>query len=102
MNGIINAISAFAAWLLSLFGKVFAALWSFVLDVLIEGLDQFLTGFAYMISIIPAPDFLSQHSLQSAFSGLSGDVLFSSACSTSGRALQCLARRSPFAWRARL
>jgi hypothetical protein len=76
MNGIINAISAFAGWLLSLVVKIFAALFDLLSDVFVNVLDLLLTGFATVLNGIPAPSFLTGASLQTAFSGLSGDVLF--------------------------
>ncbi|WP_454763090.1 DUF2523 family protein [Cupriavidus campinensis] len=76
MNGIINAISAFGAWLLSLVVKAFTAIWDLCTDLVINVADLFLTALAALIGAIPAPDFLTQHSLQSAFSQMSGDVLF--------------------------
>ncbi|MDE4919809.1 Inoviridae minor coat protein B [Cupriavidus metallidurans] len=76
MNGIINAISAFASWLLSLIVKVFAALWDIVNDLMIAGADGLLTALAGLIGAIPAPSFLQNVSLQTLFGGLGSDVLF--------------------------
>lgn len=76
MSSIVNAISAFAAWLLGLFVKVFVAVWDLFTDLFIALADAFLQALAAVVSAIPAPDFLTQHGLQSAFSQLSGDVLF--------------------------
>lgn len=76
MNGIINAISAFAAWLLSLFVKVFAAVWDLFTDLLINALDLFLQALAGLIVAIPAPAFLSSYKLQSLFSGFTSDILY--------------------------
>ncbi|MGO4660209.1 hypothetical protein AB4Z34_36515, partial [Ensifer sp. 2YAB10] len=71
-----SALSDFATWVLSLVGKVFSGLWDFCTDVLINGLDLLLTGFAVMISTIPAPAFLQSVNLQTSFNGISADFLF--------------------------
>ncbi len=76
MNGIINAISAFAAWLLSLVVKGFQAVWDLFTDLAIGVADLFFTALAALVNAIPAPDFLTSHSLQSAFSQMTGDILF--------------------------
>lgn len=76
MNGIINAISAFGQWLLSLFVKVFVAIWDLFGDLVIALADAFLQALAALVSALPAPTFLTQYSLQSAFSQMSGDILF--------------------------
>lgn len=76
MSGIVNAISAFAQWLLSLVVKAFGAVWDLFTDLLINVADLFLSAVAVLIGAIPAPDFLVNHGLQSAFSGMTNDVLF--------------------------
>ena len=76
MNGIINAISAFAAWLLSLFVKVFLAIWDLFNDLLIFAVDGVLTALGALISAIPAPAFLQGLSLQTLFNGMGADVLY--------------------------
>ncbi|GAA7769412.1 hypothetical protein HpMS107_51430 [Helicobacter pylori] len=76
MNGIINAISAFAAWLLSLIVQVFASLWDLVTDLLINGVDLFLQAMAALIVALPAPSFLSSYKLQSLFTGFTSDILY--------------------------
>ncbi|SPK73199.1 Minor coat protein [Cupriavidus taiwanensis] len=76
MNGIINAISAFAAWLLSLVVKVFAAFWDLLNDLLIAGVDGFLQALAALIGAIPAPSFLQSVNLQQSFASIGSDVLY--------------------------
>ncbi|MCA3182635.1 MULTISPECIES: DUF2523 family protein [unclassified Cupriavidus] len=76
MNGIINAISAFAAWLLGLFVKLFAALWDIVNDLMIAGADGLLSALATLLSAVPAPTFLQNVNLQTLFNGLGADVLY--------------------------
>jgi hypothetical protein len=76
MNGIINAISAFAAWLLSLVVKVFAAFWDLLNDLLIAGADGLLQALAGLIAALPAPSFLSSVSLQTSFASMTSDVLY--------------------------
>jgi len=76
MNGIINAISALATWLLNLVVKVFAALWDIVNDLAIACVDGFLTAIAGAIGLIPAPTFLQSVNMQSLFNGIGSDVLF--------------------------
>lgn len=76
MNGIINAISAFAQWVLSLVVKAFAALFDLLGDVLLACVDGFLHAIAVLYVAIPAPTFLQGSSLQSLFGGISPDVLY--------------------------
>ncbi|WP_247539178.1 DUF2523 domain-containing protein [Ralstonia pseudosolanacearum] len=76
MSSIVNAISAFAAWLLKAFVAVFAALWSIVEDLCIDVLDLLLNGLTTVLGALPAPSFLTGVSLQSMFGQLGGDVLF--------------------------
>lgn len=76
MSGVINAISAFGQWLLALFVKMFVAIWDLFGDLVISLADAFLQALATLVSAIPAPAFLTNYSLQSAFSQMSGDVLF--------------------------
>jgi len=73
---IINALSAFAAWIYGVFAAIFTALWDFVGDALIAAADLFFQALAGLVVSIPAPSFLASASLQSAFSGMSGDVLY--------------------------
>lgn len=76
MSAIVNAISAFAAWLLKAFIAVFVAIWALLQDVVIELLDLFLIGVSAVLGTLPAPAFLSTVSLQQLFGQLGGDVLF--------------------------
>lgn len=76
MSGIVNAISAFASWLLSIVGKAFLALWDLLTDLCVGVADLFFTALAALVVSIPAPDFLTSHGLQSALSQMSGDVLY--------------------------
>lgn len=76
MSGIVNAISAFASWLLSLFVKLLAGIWDLMTDLVISVLDLFLQALAALIVAIPAPSFLSSYKLQSLFTGFTGDILY--------------------------
>ncbi|QOK98456.1 DUF2523 domain-containing protein (plasmid) [Ralstonia pseudosolanacearum] len=76
MSAIVNAISAFASWLLKMFVAVFVAIWSLVEDVAIDILDLFLQGLTAVIGTLPVPGFLTGVTLQSLFGQLGGDVLF--------------------------
>ncbi|EHP38864.1 minor coat protein [Cupriavidus basilensis OR16] len=73
---IINALNAFATWLLGLFGKAFAALWDLCSDLFINVADLFFQALAALIVAIPAPTFLSNYTLQSLFTGFSSDILY--------------------------
>lgn len=100
-DAVINALSALAQWLDGIFVAIFAALWQITEDLFIDSLDLLLQGVTAVLGTLPAPTFLSGVSLQSAFNSLGGDILFSSASSTSGRASACWVARSRFVWRAR-
>lgn len=76
MSAIVNAISAFAAWLLKAFVAVFLAIWALLQDVVIELLDLFLNGVTIVLGALPTPSFLTGVSLQSLFGQLGSDVLF--------------------------
>jgi len=76
MNGIINAISAFAQWLLSLVVKGFAAIFDLLGDVLLAAADGFLQAVAAIIAALPAPTFLQSVNLQSLFVSIGPDVLY--------------------------
>ncbi|CAJ0729122.1 DUF2523 family protein [Ralstonia pickettii] len=75
-DAVINALSAFANWLLSGFVAVFAALWQIQEDLMIDGLDLLLNGLSSVLSLLPTPTFLSGLSLQSLFGQLGSDMLF--------------------------
>jgi len=76
LDPIINALSAFAAWVFGLVGSVFTAAWDFVSDAFVALGDAFFQALAGVIVAIPAPSFLSSMSLQGVFSQMSGDVLY--------------------------
>lgn len=76
MSAVVNALSSFASWLMSLATKAFGAIWDLLTDLLINALDLFLTALSSLIIAIPAPDFLAGHALQDVFAQMSGDVLF--------------------------
>lgn len=76
MSAIVNAISAFAAWLLKALVAVFLAIWSLLQDVTIEMLDLFLNAMTTVLGTLPVPGFLTGVSLQSLFGQLGSDVLF--------------------------
>ncbi|MDB0564655.1 DUF2523 domain-containing protein [Ralstonia solanacearum] len=76
MSAIVNAISAFASWLLKAFLAVFQALWDITLDLCIEAFDLFLTALSTVLALLPAPAFLSGVSLQSLFGQLPSDLLY--------------------------
>ncbi|WP_343549427.1 DUF2523 family protein [Ralstonia sp.] len=76
MSAIVNAISAFAAWLLKGFIAVFVALWDITLDLAIEGLDLLLNAFTTVLGALPAPSFLGALTLQTLFGQLPQDLLF--------------------------
>ncbi|AOY99637.1 DUF2523 domain-containing protein [Cupriavidus sp. USMAHM13] len=71
-----GVLSDFATWLLSLFGKLFAAAWDLFSDLAINIVDLALTAIAALIAAIPAPTFLQGVSLQQSFASLAGDVLY--------------------------
>ena len=83
MQAIIETI---ASWLKSLiavflrifewFGGLFKDFMEFVLDLPLKILQGFLDGVIYLLGLIPAPDFLTQYSLQSIFSALPDSVNF--------------------------
>jgi len=73
---VINALNAFAAWILSLVGSVFQAAWDLISDAFIALGDAFFQALAAIIVALPAPSFLTSASLQSAFSNMSGDILY--------------------------
>ncbi|WP_230586742.1 DUF2523 domain-containing protein [Ralstonia solanacearum] len=100
-DAVINALSALAQWLDSVFVAIFTALWQISEDLFIDSLDLLLQGVTAVLNTLPAPTFLSGVSLQAAFSSLGGDILFSSASSTSDRASACWVVPSRFVWRAR-
>lgn len=75
-DAVINALSAFANWLLSGFVAVFVAIWQIEEDLFIDGLDLLLNGFSSVLSVLPTPTFLTGLSLQSLFGQLGSDALF--------------------------
>lgn len=68
-------MSELATWLLGLAKKILAALWDFVLDVLIAVLDLFLTAIGAIIQALPLPDFITG-GLQSMINGVPSEVWF--------------------------
>jgi hypothetical protein len=52
-------------WLLELIVKVFKGLWDFVKDQAISILEGMLEAVVALVSLIPAPEFLTQYSLGS-------------------------------------
>ncbi|WP_250888236.1 DUF2523 domain-containing protein [Ralstonia solanacearum] len=100
-DAVINALSALAQWLDSVFVAIFTALWQITEDLFIDSLDLLLQGVTAVLNTLPAPTFLSGVSLQAAFSSLGGDILFSSAFSTSDRASDSWVVPLRFVWRAR-
>lgn len=75
-DAVINALSALAQWLDSVFVAIFTALWQISEDLFIDSLDLLLQGVTAVLNTLPAPTFLSGVSLQAAFSSLGGDILF--------------------------
>lgn len=75
-DAVINALSAFAKWLLAGFVAVFDALWHIEEDLFIDGLDLLLNGFSSVLSVLPNPTFLAGVSLQTLFGQLGNDALF--------------------------
>ncbi|ATJ85796.1 DUF2523 domain-containing protein [Ralstonia solanacearum] len=75
-DAVINALSALAQWLDSVFVAIFTALWQITEDLFIDSLDLLLQGVTAVLNTLPAPTFLSGVSLQAAFSSLGGDILF--------------------------
>lgn len=83
MQAIIQTIASWINALLAWFARVFEWLLGlgkdfleFFADLPILILSGFLDGAIYLLTLIPVPDFLAGASLQAAFNGLSGDVLY--------------------------
>ncbi len=68
--------SGFASWLLSLIKDAFEALWLFLLDIFVAIADVVLGVIADAFVAIPAPDFLTQYSLQNIMSGIDPGILY--------------------------
>lgn len=73
---IINALTAFAAWVLSLVQSVFTSVWDLITDLAIGVADLFFSALAALIVAIPAPSFLQSVNLQQSFASITGDVLY--------------------------
>ncbi|NUA30184.1 DUF2523 domain-containing protein [Cupriavidus basilensis] len=75
-DAVINAISAFAGWLFSLIAQLVAALFAMMGDVFVALGDAFLSAFAALIVVLPAPAFLQSVSLQTSFAQIGSDTLY--------------------------
>lgn len=53
-------LAEFTTWLLSLIGKIFTAVWSFVVDAFINALDLIGGAVVGLLAAIPVPGFMSQ------------------------------------------
>jgi hypothetical protein len=73
---IINALSAFLAWFGKLFTAIFQACWDITIDLCIAAFDLFLSAVGSLIAAAPAPQFLTQYSLQSLVGQLGSDILY--------------------------
>ncbi|ANH72118.1 hypothetical protein ACS15_1723 [Ralstonia insidiosa] len=75
-DSIINALSGVLAWFGKVFAAVFQALWDITIDLCIAGFDLFLSAIGSLIAAAPAPQFLTQYSLQSLVGQMGSDILY--------------------------
>lgn len=68
-------LEQFTEWLGGLVADVFAALWSFVKDAIIEVFDLLLQGIVHLVGLLGAPSFLTS-GLGSLFADLGPATLF--------------------------
>ena len=73
---IINALSSVLAWFGKIFVAVFQAMWDITIDLIIAAFDLFLSAIGALISSAPAPQFLTQYSLQSLIGQMGSDILY--------------------------
>ncbi len=83
MQAIIQTVASWFGALLAWFGRIFEWLggifvdfMEFIADLPVLILSGILDGVIYMLTMIPVPGFIEGASLQGAFNGLSGDVLY--------------------------
>lgn len=83
MQQIIQTIYSWFAALFKWFGRVFEWLlglgkdfYEYLVDLPYLVLAGFLDGVIYLLALIPVPSFLANASLQTAFNGLGGEVLY--------------------------
>jgi hypothetical protein len=79
-------ISTIVSWFTSLFKWIarlfewftglFKDLMAFITDFPLKVLEGFLDGVLYLLGLIPAPDFLTQYSLQTLFNQLPEAVIY--------------------------
>ncbi|ANJ72435.1 DUF2523 domain-containing protein [Ralstonia insidiosa] len=75
-DAIINALSSVLAWFGKVFVAVFQAMWDITIDLAIAAFDLFLSAVASLIAAAPAPQFLTQYSLQSLIGQMGSDILY--------------------------
>lgn len=71
-----NWIADLTKWIFDLVVKFVAAIWNFVVDVIIELADLLLTVVAEAIKAIPVPDFVTDYKLGTLIGQIDGDILF--------------------------
>lgn len=70
MDAIVEAITAFAEWLLGLVTDFVEALLDLIKDAFIWALDGVLSAIVAIFAAIPAPEFLTAYSLGNILSGV--------------------------------
>lgn len=68
-------LTEFTDWLVTLVKDFFAALWTFLVDLVIGLVDLVLGAIVGILSLIPLPDFLT-HGLADVFSNLDPGIVF--------------------------
>lgn len=79
VSTIVSWVTAILHWIARLFewfGGLFKDLMAFLLDLPLKILQGILDGVLYLLGQLPAPDFLTQYSLQTLFSALPQSALY--------------------------
>jgi len=71
-----GALLAWVARFFEWFGGLFKDFMAFILDIPVKILEGILDGVVYLVNKIPAPEFLTQYSLQALFNQLPDTVLY--------------------------
>lgn len=79
ISTIVSWFGALLHWIGRIFewmGGIFKDLMAFILDIPLKILQGFLDGVLYLLGKIPAPEFMTQYSLQTLFNQLPESVLY--------------------------
>lgn len=83
-------LSEFTQWLIGLVKEALSALWSFVVDAVVNIVDLIVGAIVGLLSMIPVPTFLSQ-GLNAVYSQLDGGIIYLLAASGLPAALGIIA-----------